>query len=228
MRILIVTLILVCITAEEIPKKDITTKVKEAAGMIASPEVSAAIEILKAIRTESSRTISERHDKVEFLNINNALDHGYGATYTEKLDELIKFWLEDPVFVSMSMEHKTIISRAIKEYSMQIENERYKKAKYDLSFNDGQGKIFMLVLTIEPHPTISRGVKWEKYIAWTTFKPGPSYVVVTTSDCNILSCDRSDEIVYLPTTITDAHIQALMNMNIKMMIDFNKGNLITN
>lgn len=80
-----------------------------------------------------------------------------------------------------------------------------------------------------PHPTNNAAVKWEKYLLKSKFVPAPSHVIVTESDCNILSCDRTDKIVYLPTALNTAHIQDIVAMNVNMLIGFsNNINAITN
>jgi hypothetical protein len=86
----------------------------------------------------------------------------------------------------------------------------------------------MLVLTLTPHPTKPNVLQWSKYVLSTEFEPAAPYVIVTQSDCNLLSCDRSDEIVYLPVTVTDTHIRSIIDLNLNMMSGFTKQNLIKN
>lgn len=193
------------------------------ANMMGSPEVAMAIETLKALRTESTTTIGQRHDQIGFKMLNNGADFGLGLVAIENLNLLINEWLNDDVFTFLDPKYKKILSNAVKEYSLQIKTETFIKQTYRLSFNDGKGNLFMLMLMFDPHPTQPNALKWKKFLLWSSFEPTPPYVIVTHSDCNIFFCDRSDEIVYLPTVFTDAHMQSLVNIHINMMFEFGKN-----
>ena len=124
--------------------------------------------------------------------------------------------------------YKTFLSYCIKEYALQIIEDTYYKKKFDLSFNDGHGHLYLFTLVLAPHPSKSNALKWEKSILCTDFTPAAPYVIVTNSDCNIFSCDRYDEIVYLPVSVTNTHIDSIIDLNLEMMSQINGKNMISN
>jgi hypothetical protein len=196
---------------------NISDAIKKVAGTIGSPEVTAMMEVLKSLKTESSTTISNRVEPVGFKYISNIMDHSSGAVYLVNLDKLINIWLEDEVFTVLTTSYKNVLARAIKEYSIQVADEAYSKQKFELSFNDGKGNLMLLAFNIAPHPTKANVFKWSKDVLVSSFQPMPPYVIVSHSDCNILSCDRHDEIVYLDAGLTDSHIYSIINMNMQFL-----------
>ena len=230
MKYIFVLLIILCLSnhvyCEDKDEPEIEDKLQAAAIASGNPEIAVAIEVLKALKTTSETKISERYDQFGFTSINNVMEHSRGAVWTHNLNELIKLWLNDGGFNSISDSNKNILAKAIAEYSLLIQDEQYRKQRFDLSFNDGVGKLFMMILTLEPHPTKPNAIKWEKLVLESHFKPAPSYVIITESDCDILSCDRTDKIVYMPVTVSDVHIHALLNMNLAILNEFNNNNLL--
>ncbi|XWV26722.1 hypothetical protein QJ857_gp0333 [Tupanvirus soda lake] len=204
-------------------KEELAEKVEKVAAIIGNPKVAAAIEIIKALKTESSSTISERKDQTGFLNIQNNYEYGHGAVLISKMEQLISFWLNDNTYIFLTMEQKNTVSKALTEYTFQIAEDPFYKQKYELSFSDGRGSIFMMVLSFEPHPTNPNAVKWQKHILKSNFVPAPSYVIVTESDCNIFSCDRSDHIVYLPAVLNKGHIEEIVRINMEMLTSFSNS-----
>lgn len=210
-------------------KNEFKDTIEEAASIIGNPTITAAIKVIEAFKSETSTTISDKKDQHGFLDIHNNYDYGYGSVLISRFDELVNFWLEDDMYSFLTEKQKKILTRSFKEYTIQISQDPYYKQKYELSFSDGKGSIFLMIISIMPHPTNNAAVKWEKYLLKSKFVPAPSYVIVTESDCNILSCDRTDKIVYLPTALNTAHIQDIVAMNVNMLIGFsNNINAITN
>lgn len=201
--------------------------VQATASVLGSPEIANVISVLKSLKTESSTTMSERHKQEGFASLRNIYDYSYGAIYYSNIEKLVELWLEDNIFDYLSHVHKKILINSLKEYALQFVSieDKYHKQKFELVFNNGKGSLFFLMLTLSAHPSNSSALKWEKYIVWSEFEPAPPYVVVTKSKCNIVSCKRSDEIVYLPATITDTHIQSIVKLNLDMVMNW-QNNLI--
>lgn len=216
MKLFILIILIFAFASTEDDDK-LSKSIETAAVASGHPEIAAAIEILKNFKTESSTVMGPKQDQVGFKYFHNVHDHGYGSVNLNKLDQLIKLWLDDETFDFLSDTYKKILSSATKEYSLQVFEDVYHKQKFNLFFNDGKGSLFMLMLTLSPHPTLSNVVKWEKFLIQTNFEPAPSYIIVTTSDCNILSCDRSDEIVYMPVVMTNEHIDNIIKLNIDII-----------
>lgn len=206
--------------SEKSDKSDLSDAISKAGALLGDPVVTTAIETLKSLKSESSTTISDRYDQTGFLSIKNNYDYSKGAVLISRMDELISHWLDDNTYDFITYNQKKTISKALKEYTLQLVEDPYYKQKYELSFNDGKGTLFMMILSVSPHPTNINAVRWEKYILQTDFVPAPSYVIVTESDCNILSCDRTDKIVYLPTVLNQAHMDQIISMNLGMLTGF--------
>lgn len=199
---------------------DLFDTISKVASIASKPEIIAAVELLKTFKQESSLTIGDRKDQMGFWDIQNDYDYVHGSVLIEDMDNLISFWLDDDTYCFLNNHQKNIISRAIKEYTMQIMTDSFYKQKYELSFSDGKGSIFMMILSITPHPVRNNAVKWTKYVLKVDFVPAPSYVIATESSCNLFSCDRTDSIVYLPTVLNGAHIREIVTMNIDMLMGF--------
>ncbi|AKI80532.1 hypothetical protein QJ850_gp167 [Acanthamoeba polyphaga mimivirus] len=201
-------------------KPDLSDTIGKVGALLENPAVMTAIEVLKSLKSESSTTISDRYDQTGFLSINNNYDYSKGAVLISRMDELISHWLNDNTYDFITDGQKKTISKALKEYTLQLAEDPYYKQKYELSFNDGKGSLFMMILSVSPHPTNINAIRWEKYILQTDFVPAPSYVIITESDCDILSCDRTDKIVYLPTVLNQAHMDQIISMNLGMLTGF--------
>lgn len=210
-------MLLILVSGNTDKKKSLGEAINDVASVMGNPELAASVELLKSIRSESSTTMSERHEQAGFMRMNHVYDYSNGAIYKNKLDKLVSVWLNDDIFNFLSPKHKTLLTNAIEEYALQYDCETYNKQKFELSFNNGKGKLFIIMLSLTPHITNTDVILWGKYILSTDFEPAPPYVVVTHSDCNLLSCDRYDEIVYLPVAMTDAHINSIINMNIGLI-----------
>ena len=193
-----------------------------AAGVVGDPRVQAAIETLKAFKTESSTSIGERYDPAGFEFIHNVIVHGTGATYSYNLDKLVALWLEDDAFKGVEETYKKVVSLAMREYALQVSSEPYLNQKFDLSYNNGQGSLFLMTVALVPHHEHKNVFLWERYLLVSSFRPSKPYVIVTHSDCDILSCDRTDQIVYLEASITDAHIRSIIDLNINFLGRFNQ------
>lgn len=191
-----------------------------------SPETAAALEALQILKRETSTTISDRHDQVGFASLEHVVDYSRGSVYESKLDQLIDIWLNDDIMSSIEPRHKAIVVNKLKEYALQVKDEDYKTQRYDLKFNDGAGKMFLVVISFKPHPTKQNAIKWDKVLMTASFKPAPPYVIITETDCDLLSCDRTDRIEYLPAMLTDAHTQSILQISMDMMIQQTASNMI--
>jgi hypothetical protein len=192
----------------------------------ASPETAAALEALTILKTESSTTISDRHDQVGFKTLEHIVDYSRGSIYEAKLDTLIDLWLSDDILSSIEPRHKAIVISKLKEYALQIKDENFHTQRFDLKFNNGAGKLFLLVLSFQPHPTKPNAIKWDKVLMTAFFEPAPPYVIITESDCNIISCDRTDRIEYLPAMLTDAHTQSILQLSMNLLSTHQASNMI--
>lgn len=203
---------------DDIKKDEKAMNILESVAVLAShPEIAAGIELLKNFKTESSTSISNHYEQSGFIKFNNINDCSSGAIYTYNFNKLVSLWLTDPIFEYLQSEHKNVIIMIIKEYALQVFEEQYKKNKMELNFNDGKGSLFMLTLYFEPHQSKADIIKWGKCIIWSEFEPAPSYVIITKNDCNIIKCKSRDTITYLPTTINNAHLDAIKYINLNFM-----------
>jgi hypothetical protein len=200
--------------------KNFKETVADVAGTVGSPEMKAAIEVIRALKTESSTSISNRHEVAGFKSLSNTMNHGSGAVYVSNLDKLVQLWLDDDTFNNLPTDYKKLIATAIREYSLQVIEYAYTRQTYKISFNNGRGELFLLSLSLTPKLERGDVLLWEKFILSATFEPSPPYVIITTSDCNLLSCDRTDQIVYLEASITDAHIRSLIDVNTQFLTSF--------
>ncbi|AYV78538.1 MAG: hypothetical protein Edafosvirus17_14 [Edafosvirus sp.] len=215
-------IVLLALCIQLVFAKELADSVKSVAGTIASPEVKASIEVLEALRTTSSTKISDRYEPAGFTYFVNTMDYSRGAIHADNLDKQIKFWLSDKIFNGIPQVYHNILPQAIEEYSLQVMDEEYHKQKYELSFNNGAGTLFMLQLMVTPHPTKANVMRWEKYLLMSSFKPSAPYVIVTKSKCNILKCSADDKIVYMPVSMTDSHIRTVIDLNLQILSQFNK------
>jgi hypothetical protein len=204
--------------------KEKTQKLKDtlanAATVLGDPILAGSLSALKELQTTSDKSIDQYTERAGFDQLHNIMDHGYGAVHVHKLDLLIKVWLGDSTFNALSEKYKDILSRTMKEYAMMIATEEYHKQVFDISFADGKGNMVMLWLKFTPHETNKNALLWEKYVISASFAPSAPFVVVTESDCSIFSCDSESRVVYMPATLTDAHINTVVQTNINMIMSF--------
>jgi len=204
-----------------VSSETLASKVKDAAEVLGNDQVSKAVEVLKAIRPETSTSISARVEPVGFLSIDNSISHGIGVVAGYNIDVLIKNWMSDSSFVELSQSYRDLFSSAMRDYAIQVKDEAYTQKRMELHFHDSVGTLVMLSLDLVPHKTKTNTYHWEIFLVRSKFAPAQPYVVVTTSDCNLFSCDRQDEIVYMPATLTDSHINSIINLNIGFIMGFN-------
>lgn len=195
--------------------------VGKAMDSIGFQEINEIIKILKEIAPQTNEVIGPRYDEHGFSRINSINDHSYGTILADKIELLIQLWFEDESFNFLSISYKKIIFITLRELALQIFEDNYHKQKNEFSFNDGKGKLFILSITFSLHHKIQNAIKWEKSLFWTEFEPAPSYVILTKSKCKYFSCHRKDEIKYLPVVLTNAHVESIININLKMSTQFN-------
>lgn len=221
--LLFLSIITICYSKEEEKEeeKKFTDVINDVALTFGSPELKAALELL---HTESSTTISTIYEQTGFYSLTNVFDAVSGVIDYNQVSNLVNFWLDSPDFNSLAEIQKKALARTIQELMMFKLNNKKKipsqTKKFELQFSDGNGKIIMLFIAFTP---IGDGeLMVEKYLITTSFEVAPPYVIVTESDCNILSCNREDRIVYMPARITDGHTATIINMNIGFMIGLSK------
>jgi len=200
---------------------------KTAAIMAVSPEAAATLEALSILKSESSTTISDRHDQAGFAELNHMVDYGRGSVHESKIDALINIWLNDDILANINPKHKAVVMSKLNEYAIQVKDENFHTQRYDLKFNDGAGHLFLMILSFRPHPTKPNVIKWDKVLMVASFKPAPPYVIITESDCDLLSCDSTDRIEYLPAMLTDAHTQSILQVSMNLLGNTQSTNMIS-
>jgi hypothetical protein len=206
MNLFIIILLFICVQSNNDTASEpnlMADTIKTLMHIVENPKLVAAIELLKSIRTETNKTIKEKYNQKGFLRTHDIYDYSYGSVIKYKLRLLVNLWLDDTQIAFLPTSYKNILKNAMSEFEMQIMDEPYHKHNYELSFNNGTGTLFMLILSLAPHPTLTNTVKWTKTFMWTEFEPASSYIIVTHTQCDLFSCNKTDEIVYLPTIMTD-------------------------
>lgn len=203
--------IVLCFITNSIGK--FTDTAKKAMMLIKDPDVKNGIEIIKQFKIDKSKTIGQRYEQLGFMSVKNIHDYSKGAVNVNDIDTIIKLWLNESYYNSINSDIKNFISFSIKEYELSIKNKSFEKQKFDVMYNNGYGKLVMVSITFTPDNKNPNIINWTRHIIYADFKPAPSYIIVTHSKCNILRCKRNDEIVYLPVTINDDHINFILNLN---------------
>lgn len=194
--------------------------------MAVSPEAAAAVEAISVLKSETSTTISDRHDQAGFAALDHMVDYTRGAIHEDKLDKMIDLWLSDDILSSIEPRHKNVVIHKLKEYSLQIKEADFRTQRYDFKFNDGVGNLFLVIISFKPHQFKQNVVTWDKVLMTASFKPAPPYVIITESDCNLLSCDRTDRIEYMPAMLTDAHTNSLLQISANLLSAQQATNMI--
>lgn len=193
------------------------------AGLAGSPELSATLAVLQSFKTESSSTISNINQGVGFKSIYNRIQHNSGDISKQSIGKLFQHLLKDDAFVEIADIYKKIITRTIEEYAFICDEGEFKKQEFSISYENGKGMMYYIVMSLSPSPLVKDAIRYMYYITSSLFEPAQPYVVITHSDCNILSCNRADQIVFLPATITDAHMKSLVDINIKLVLEFSRN-----
>lgn len=186
-----------------------------------------ALEVIKLLRSESSLTIGSLNKGEGFTDLSNTLEMSHGSILIDSIPQLLELFIDDDMFQKVNPEIKNSIKKTIREYSLQLKEDKYKKQKQSLNFHDGYGVYYMIIVSFDPHPKRTDAVLWSTQILYGSFVPSHDWVIVTESDCNILSCDRVDRISYLPAKITDGHMRAIVNINADMLNGFSNDKQIS-
>lgn len=184
--------------------------IAQKASLIMNPEVAIALELLKSSYSSTTTQIIER---ACFDKINNVFDHSKGDVMKDNLVNLIEFWMSIDQFVLIPEPNRKTLANSIVEYKMTTMRSTYVKRRFEISFNDGVGHMFMLLITLNADVNRKNVIIWEKLVLVSEFIPSKPYTIVTESDCNLLGCDRTDTIVYLPAVVTNDHINTIITMN---------------
>jgi hypothetical protein len=180
---------------------------------VVAPEMAAALEIAEKIKTTHKREISDIKGSSGFLELKITSFFEKSDILSENLDLIIKYSIDDLEGNKLPENIKKSISRSLKLKTLALIKIKNNVIVYDLAFNDGEGKLFYINFEFEPHPTVNNAIIWKRYFWISKVKPSPQYIVVSSSDCDIFSCDYEQHIEYLPAVLTQNHIEELMNIN---------------
>ncbi|AYV83388.1 MAG: hypothetical protein Hyperionvirus6_69 [Hyperionvirus sp.] len=186
------------------------------------PEIAGLIETIKTLSSTSQLTTSMVYDQSGFTEISNSLDYSRGEILKVNFDMLVRDWLNDPILGTIPEQYKKVLPVAMKEYSYQLVNTEYEKQKYELSFNNGNGLLFMFHILLSPSNAGDHALRYEKHVLVSKFKAAAPYVLITESDCDLLGCDLTTNFVYTEAKINDAHIKTILDMNMRMLQEFNR------
>jgi len=186
--------------------------VENVANALGNPELAAGIELIRnVVKTESSTTIGEVHNsKVAFYEFRSSFDSSSGVTSYNRLGALFNFWFNSKLFNNVPTFYKEVLSYAIQEYAFQLKGAPYMEQMYSINFQDGKGTIFALVITLKQYKLDPDGVVWSKKMLIGGFIPAQEWVVITHSESNFFSSDRTDEIIMLPPQMKVGHIEAFL------------------
>lgn len=216
--LLLFTNIAYCDTNKKTNKLD--EQLNKLSSFIGISNVEGALSMLKELQEYTSTEVSSYTEQAGFVKLSSKIDYSYGSIYSIKMPKLIELWLESDIFDGVDNTNKNKISKAIEEYYLQVLGEPFRKHVFSLDFNNNKGNMFMLILDITIHPTKKDVLQWQKYISINEFEPAPPFVILTETDCGPFSCDRADIIKYLPATLTNAHIDSIMKLNMNMIAYF--------
>lgn len=189
-------------------------------GQSAITQVGQVLDLLKSLKTDRSSTIQSVQENSGFLELSGVLDHSSGTVLdAARLPRLLEFWLHDPIFQTLPRSLLHVVQRSFEELLL-VGTPEYKKQQFQMSYQSGFGDMVMLdlVLTVPPNGTRNASaIVFQKLIIGAKFRPAPKFLIVRNSDCNLLSCETQDQIVYLDPVLTDAHLATVANMFVQMV-----------
>lgn len=100
-----------------------------------------------------------------------------GSVYKSKLTTLIDLWFNDDMLSSIEPIYKAFIVDKLNEYLVHIKDNVYHTQRFDFKFNNRTGKLFVLVLNLQSHPTKQNTIMWTKGLMTTFFESTTSYVI---------------------------------------------------
>lgn len=209
--------------------RDIKNTFNNAIKDIGLSDVKEFINMIQSVRPETSSSISQITDQSgKFDYVKNLMEYNYGDILPENIDKLFKLFLEDNMFETIADDYKLLISKTIKRHSLQVvdSNSEFKAQKFQMIYQNEQGSMFIILFHLKPSPVVEGAVRYTYSIISTYFKPSRPYYILTSTDCDLFSCDRTDSIVYMPATITTADINAIIQMNINSVLAFVQNSLL--
>jgi hypothetical protein len=202
----------------ETGEKKFSNVLQDISQTMSIPELQIAMELLKH---ESSTSISNMHEQTGFYSVSNVFSASSSVIKGENINKLLNIWFKSSAFDKMPDNQKTELSLSIEEFMLgEFDNSQKISShtkKFELQFSDGKGEIFFLFVNFKPLGNSM--FQYEKYIITTEFEVALPYVIITSSYCNVNSCEQWDEIVYMPAKIKDEHTSTIINMNLGFMVD---------
>jgi len=207
---------------DEKPEKNkLSEIVEDIANTLGDSKLSAAIEMIKNLKTEESTTIgSVQKADVAFYELNTKFDYAHGACLIDNIDKLFNLWLNEPYFSDMPPFYKRVIALSIKELMFQLKSDPYMRQQFSVQFQDGRGTVHMIIIALMPHNKNPDAVFWSLQTMVGGFVPARDWVIITHTKSSWLKSERTDEIVYLPPVMKREHFEDFLAINKQMLIDF--------
>jgi hypothetical protein len=208
---------------EKNEKNDINENIKKGAMATVAPEITSALEIAKMLKTTSETSISDIKQSTGFLELGIKLKYETGDNYRKDLKNIIESCIDSVDQFSLPKNLKMSIANSLHQKENSLISIKNTIQHYDFTFFDGRGTLYLMHFEFAPHPHIDNAIIWSKYILSSQSKPAPPYIIVSSSDCDIFSCDTEQHIEYLPAVFTENHMTELLNMNAKLMISLDSN-----
>lgn len=168
------------------------------------------LNMIKELKTDSSSTIQSVQENSGFLELSGTVDRSSGGvTNSSQLEALMHFWLSEDAFAFMPSGFKQTLQRSFVE-ALLSDWAHFQKQRFQISYQDGLGSMLMFDLLLV-------NSSYSKLMLTARFRPAPKFLILRDSDCNLLSCTTNDRVVYLPPTLTDAHLATVANMFVQML-----------
>lgn len=192
---------------------------------IVTPEITSALEITKMLKTMSETKISDIKQSSGFLELGIKLKYETGDNYRKDLKFIIESCIDSVEQFTLPNDLKRSIVNSLHKKENSLISVKNTIQHYDFTFVDNRGILLLMHFEFSPHPHINDAIVWSKYILSSYSKPAPPYIIVSSSDCDILSCDSEQHIEYLPAVFTENHMTELLNMNAKLIIGLDNNNI---
>jgi len=181
---------------------------------LAASTASTTLDVLDKIKRTTSTEITVPSHSDSFRILNNHLNRQTGAVFKTNINKLVNIFLKD--FSNLiDADMNNAIQKYVDLIPLQIDNN-FKNYQMKFNFHNGNGNMIILMFVFSQHKN-ENAVHYDVVTIKTDFEPSPPFVIVTDSDCDIMSCDRTDTIRYLPPVISENHIRAIIELNLGFM-----------